>query len=80
MSNMYEEEENVGNVSSFRAEPRSLGTGNTQASPGDHIHDGVMSRRLMTGVTITGSRGGNAALTNLITALADALGFEDATT
>lgn len=80
MSNMFQEEENVGDVSSFRAEPRSLGTGNTQASPGDHTHDGVMSRRLMSGVTITGSKGGNTALANLITALADALGFEDATT
>lgn len=74
------EEDNAGDVSAFRAEPRSLGTGNTQASPGDHTHDGITSRRLMYGITITGSKGGNPALANLISALADALGFTDATT
>lgn len=31
-------------TSSYKEEPRSLGVANLQASPGDHIHDGVTSR------------------------------------
>lgn len=58
----------------------TLGPKNAQASPGDHTHDGTTSRKLMDGITITGAKGGNVALANLITALADVLGFTDGTT
>lgn len=58
----------------------TLGIKNTQASPGDHIHDGKTSKKLMSGITVSGSRGGNAALGSLITALANAFGFTDSTT
>jgi chemotaxis response regulator CheB len=66
--------------SQYKQETRSLGPSNLQAAPGDHKHDGVTSKKLMTGITITGSKGGNAALADLITKLAKALGFTDATT
>lgn len=69
-----------GDVSAYRPEPRSLGTSNTQASPGDHTHDGFTSKKLMEGITITGSKSGNAALTSLITELSNILGFTDSTT
>lgn len=58
----------------------TLGIQHNQASPGDHKHDGQNSKLIMDGVVITGSRGGNVALTNLILALASALGFTDSTT
>ena len=58
----------------------SLGMKNGQASPGDHKHNGLNSRRIMEGITITGAKGGNVALANLITALAASLGFTDNTT
>lgn len=58
----------------------TLGPGHSQASPGDHLHDGSSSKLLMSSVTITGSKGGNVALGNLISALAAALGFVDSTT
>jgi hypothetical protein len=67
-------------TSQYKKEPRSLGTGNLQASPGDHTHDGTTSKKLMAGITVTGSKGGNAALADLITKLSAALGFTDATT
>ena len=66
--------------SSALAHHHTLGVKHDQASPGDHKHDGVNSLKLMSGITITGSKGGNAALGNLITALAAALGFTDGTT
>ncbi len=62
------------------ASHHTLGIKRTQASPGDHLHDGGTSKQLMDGITITGAKGGNVALTNLITKLADALGFTDGTT
>lgn len=58
----------------------TLGSGNAQASPGQHNHDGTTSRLLMDGVTITGAKGGNVALANLLAALAQAMGFTDNTT
>jgi chemotaxis response regulator CheB len=67
-------------TSQYKQEARTLGAGNLQASPGDHKHDGTTSKKLMTGITISGSKGGNAALADLITKLAAALGFTDATT
>lgn len=66
--------------SSWSAQHHSLGVKHDQASPGDHIHNGEGSLFLMEGVTITGSKGGNAALASLINALADYLGFTDGTT
>lgn len=66
--------------SSTLAQHHTLGPKPNQASPGDHKHDGVTSKKLMAGVTVTGSKGGNVALTNLITALSNSLGFTDTTT
>jgi chemotaxis response regulator CheB len=65
--------------SSSQAIHHTLGIKNGQSSPGDHKHDGKSSKRLMDGITITGSRGGNAALADLITKLSVALGFTDST-
>lgn len=65
---------------SATAQHHTLGQGANQSSPGDHKHNGVNSKKLMTGITITGSRGGNAALASLITNLASTLGFTDGTT
>lgn len=62
------------------AQHHTLGIKHNQAATGDHVHDGVGSRRLMEDITISGSKGGNLALADLITKLADALGFTDATT
>lgn len=47
----------------------TLGMDPNQASQGDHTHNGRDSKALYAG-TITGSRGGNVALTNLLNALA----------
>lgn len=66
--------------SSALAQHHTLGIKHDQAAPGDHKHDGINSLKLMSGVTITGAKGGNVALANLITALASALGFTDSTT
>lgn len=66
--------------SSWQAHHHTLGVKHDQAAAGDHIHDGNGSKKLMDGITITGSKGGNAALADLITALATALGFTDGTT
>lgn len=62
------------------AHHHTLGINRNQASPGSHLHDGTTSKKLMVGITITGSKGGNAALADLITKLATALGFTDGTT
>lgn len=66
--------------SSAQAQHHTIGIKHDQASAGDHIHNGVSSRRLMENVTISGAKGGNVALTNLISALSSALGFKDNTT
>ena len=66
--------------SSSTAQHHTLGIKHDQAAPGDHKHDGKASRRLMEGTTITGSKGGNAALDDLIDKLAVVLGFTDNTT
>jgi hypothetical protein len=66
--------------SSWAAIHHSLGVKHDQAAPGDHVHNGEGSLFIMEGVTITGSRGGNAALAALLTALAEYLGFTDGTT
>lgn len=66
--------------SSWQAHHHTIGVKHDQAAAGDHKHDGVGSLPLMDGITITGSKGGNVALANLISALATALGFTDSTT
>lgn len=58
----------------------TLGVKHDQASPGDHLHDGINSRLLLEGITLTGSKGGNVALANLITILATTFGLTDNTT
>lgn len=58
----------------------TLGPRPNQAARGTHIHNGEDSPKLMAGVVVTGSRGGNAAVASLITGLVNALGFTDATT
>lgn len=57
----------------------TLGPSPQQASPGDHRHDGGNSTLLLEGVTITGSKDGNTALSSVIEALVR-LGAEDAST
>lgn len=57
----------------------TLGPLPNQASPGNHSHDGGTSAELLLGTTISGSRGGNAAVASIIAALVK-LGATDATT
>lgn len=59
----------------------TLGIGHNQASPGDHVHDGKSSRKIGVGlnITVTGSRGGNAALLSLINGLKNVFEFTDTT-
>lgn len=71
---------NADTDSSITAAHHTLGTRRNQASKGDHIHDGENGLKIMENVTITGAKGGNAALADLITKLAAALGFTDNTT
>jgi hypothetical protein len=61
------------------AQHHTLGVGEFQASPGPHTHRGGDSVPLLTGVTLSGSRGGNVALLSVIQALV-ALGATDSTT
>ena len=61
----------------------TLGPNNNQAAAGNHTHDGGNSAKLdnlMEGITITGSRGGNAALTDLLNKLAANFGLTNSTT
>lgn len=56
------------------AKHHTLGINQGQAADGAHIHDGK-SGKLLSGLaappSVTGSRGGNVALANLLTALAN---------
>lgn len=61
------------------AQHHTIGNRKDQASSGAHNHDGKNSSQLLAGVTLTGSRGGNAALASVINALAG-LGATDSTT
>jgi hypothetical protein len=55
-------------------EPKDLGQANNQAARGDHgIHH-------LEGVILTGAKGGNVALTNLIAILVANFGLTDNTT
>lgn len=67
--------------SSTLAQHHTLGVKHTQAAPGDHVHDGTSSRKIGTGLslTLTGSKGGNVALANLITMLKSIIDFTDST-
>lgn len=60
----------------------TLGLKARQASPGNHIHNGVTSKKLGAGMglTLSGSKGGNVALTNLIALLKNFIEFTDNTT
>lgn len=67
---------------SGRSQHHTLGYNNSQASPGDHTHDGTTSRKIgyKLGVVVTGSKGGNAALASLLTMLHQYIDFTDTTT
>jgi hypothetical protein len=68
--------------SSTTAQHHTLGIQHNQAAAGDHAHDGKSSRKLGTGLglTLTGAKGGNVALTNLIAMLKNVVEFTDSTT
>lgn len=68
--------------SGVTAQHHTLGIKHTQASPGDHCHDGKGSRKIGTGLglVLTGAKGGNVALGNLITMLGSVMEFTDSTT
>lgn len=57
----------------------SLGVGPTQAAKGSHTHMGGNGLPILTGQTITGSKGGNTALASVIAILV-AMGATDAST
>lgn len=61
------------------AQHHTLGAGNNQAAPGSHVHNGSDSPLLLEGVTLAGSKGGNAALGSVISALVQ-MGATDNTT
>lgn len=68
---------------SITALHHTLGPRNNQASPGNHTHDGGQSSdldALLASITVTGSRGGNAALTSLLLGLSTKFGLVDGTT
>ena len=65
--------------SSVLAQHHTLGTKPNQAASGSHKHDGASGVLLLSGVTLTGSRAGNAALASVIAALVQ-LGATDSTT
>lgn len=68
--------------SSTIAQHHTLGIKHNQASTGDHVHDGKSSRKVGQGLslTVSGSKGGNAALTSLLAMLAQVIEFTDTTT
>lgn len=68
--------------SATTAQHHTLGTKRNQATAGDHIHDGINSRLLGSGqgFVLTGAKGGNVALANLIALLQEWIEFTDSTT
>lgn len=68
--------------SSQFAQHHTLGTRHNQSCPGDHTHTGKDSRLIGkgAGLTVTGSKGGNVALANLINMLHGVIDFTDSTT
>jgi hypothetical protein len=67
---------------SFKSHHHTLGPGHNQASPGDHRHDGKTSKLIGAGDgnILTGAKGGNVALTNLIALVSKYIEFTDGTT
>lgn len=66
-----------------KAAHHTLGPTANQAAAGNHTHDGGQSAELtslMENITVTGSRGGNAALASLLTQLATTFGLKNNTT
>lgn len=66
-----------------KAAHHSLGSSANQAAAGNHTHDGGNSAKLdqlLSDVTVTGSRGGNAALASLLSQLASKYGLIDSST
>jgi hypothetical protein len=61
------------------AQHHTIGMRKDQAASGSHNHDGKDSLKLLTGISITGSRASGAALTSVIAALVN-LGVTDQTT
>lgn len=61
------------------AQHHTLGPRPNQAASGAHKHDGISSPKILDGVTLTGSKGGNAALASVIAALV-LMGATDTTT
>lgn len=59
----------------------TLGIKHNQAATGDHVHDGTSSRKIGAGMSlsVTGAKGGNVALTNLINMLKSVIEFTDTT-
>lgn len=68
--------------SSTGAQHHTLGIKHDQAAIGDHNHDGKGSRKIGAGLglTLTGSKGGNVALANLLIMLGSVMDFTDSTT
>lgn len=64
------------------AQHHTLGLQRNQASPGDHVHDGKASKKIASGLnlSISGSRGGNAAVASIIAMLKQVMSFTDNTT
>ena len=66
-----------------QAQHHTLGPTANQAAAGNHTHDGGQSAALvalMENITVSGSRGGNAALASLLSGLATQFGLKDTTT
>lgn len=81
--------------SSVIALHHTLGSNRNQSSPGTHTHDGTTSNKLgpmqfdttvgqegkiIPALSITGSRGGNAAVASIIALLGNFVNFKDNTT
>lgn len=77
---------------SRNSQHHTLGKGHSQAAPGNHVHDGINGAKLglyqmdpaggkkITSLTLTGSKGGNVALANLIALLKNFIDLTDNTT
>lgn len=78
---------------SRKSQHHTLGKGHNQSAPGNHVHDGVNGLKLglyqmdpantgraIPSLVLTGSKGGNVALTNLIALLKTFFDFTDTTT
>lgn len=64
------------------AQHHTIGVGHNQAAAGDHVHDGATTRKLGQGMglTITGAKAGNTALTSLIQQLQRVVDIVDSST